>query len=145
MNLNPTCEEYTAELGKGIIEINKIPCVYDSMIITSKLLQEGYLKEHEIVLELERIIFPPKVIDIMEKQTKEQTPVEIQFKIQDNTFKHDAVLESACFIQKIFMQECDWGHVNVKFSIGLAGSHINKGLHKLVEEMQRQMKGDTDE
>jgi hypothetical protein len=31
---------------------------------------------------------------------------------------------------------------DVKINIGLTGSHINKELHKLVEEMQKQMKGD---
>jgi hypothetical protein len=31
---------------------------------------------------------------------------------------------------------------DVKINIGLAGSHINKELHKLVEEMQKQIRDD---
>jgi trans-2-enoyl-CoA reductase len=67
---------------------------------------------------------------------------EIIFEIMENRFRHFGILEAYTITRDESLYMNVRMDTDVKINIGLAGSHINKELHKLVEEMQKQMKGD---
>ena len=130
-------EEYTVQLDGGEIEIDGTKYLYESMTITSKLLEEGYLKEQEIILDIHNISIPYDAIDKIRRNNSNQKGTEIIFDIMTHKFRHLGILEEYTRTYEPpehVTVNSHYTHVDtdMNFNIGLAGSHINEGLHKLV-------------
>lgn len=128
--INPYVEEYTTQLCGGIIEIGGEEYSYESMTITSKLWEKGYEKTQDITIELCNVSLVEDIDMGIETET------ELLFTIIDKLYKYPARLEEYSIMHNYsdsIPNALYIGRYNsMKFSIGLAGRHINKGLHKLV-------------
>lgn len=130
--INPQMEEYTVQLDGGEIEIGGTKYLYDSMKITSKLLKEGYFKEQEIILDIHNIPISYEAIKQIRHNNDNMKGTEIIFEIRGNRFRHFGILEEYTVIRDESRYMDVRMDTDVKINIGLAGSCINKGLHKLV-------------
>ena len=133
----PTCEDYTVQLDGGEIKIDGTKYLYDSMTITSKLFEEGYLKEQEITLVIHNISIYSDAIDEIKLNNINEKGTEIIFEIKTHKFRYFGILEAFTRTYETPEHITANSHytrvdTDMKFNIGLAGSHINKGLHKLV-------------
>lgn len=142
--INPQMEEYTAQLDGGEIEIDGTKYLYEAMTITSKLLEE-YLKEQEIILDIHNISIPCDAIHQIELNNSNQKGTEIIFELMTHKFRHFGILGEFTLTFEPPEHITVTSHYNrvdtdMKFSIGLAGSHINKELHKLIILMNNKEK-----
>ena len=125
-------EEYTVQLDGGEIEIDGTKYLYDSMTITSKLLEDGYLKKQEIILDIHNLSISHEAIKQIIQNNENMKGTEIMFEIMENRFRHFGILEAYTVTRDESLYMDVRMDTDVKINIGLAGSHINKGLHKLV-------------
>ena len=139
---NPQIEEYTVQIDGGKIGIDGTKYLYESMTITSKLWKEGYLKEQEIILDTHNISISHEAIKQIIHNNENMKGTEIIFEIMENRFRHFGILEAYTITRDESLYMNVRMDTDVKINIGLAGSHINKELHKLVEEMQKQIRDD---
>ena len=130
--INPQMEEYTVQVDGGEIELNGTKYLYDSMTITSKLWEEGYLKEQEIILDIHNISISYEAIKQIRHNNENMKGTEIIFEIMENRFRHFGILEAYTVTRDESLYMDVRMDTDVKINIGLAGSHVNKGLHNLV-------------
>lgn len=132
MDIRPRIEEYTAELGGGVIEIGGTKYLYESMKITSKIWEEGYLKEQEIILDIHNIPISHEALKQIRHNNENMKGTEIIFEIRGNRFRHFGILEEYAVTRDESRYMAVRMDTDVKINIGLARRRINKGLHKLV-------------
>lgn len=122
------------KLECGEIQINQWKYPYDSLEITSELYENNlFEKTQEIILDLHNpMISPESLADIRRQQDNMET-IPVIFQIMEHNFRHFAILES---YTQAMIQYPPFMETDMRFCISLAEVHVNKGLHKLIKELE---------